>query len=105
MEFVLMKLVGQSIRPGSIFGILDKDNPGQLPPAPGGYWSDHGAMTEENFPFAAEAKQAIAKSGYFLVGTDAIERIGHAAPRGGTVKANKYRRFSVSNPAERVGDS
>ena len=38
----------------------------------------HGAMTEENFPFAAEAKQAIAKSGYFLVGTDAIETIGHA---------------------------
>jgi hypothetical protein len=67
MEFILMKLVGQGIRPGSIFGILDKDNPGQLPPAPGGYWSDHGAMTEENFPFAAEAKQAIAKSGYFLV--------------------------------------
>jgi hypothetical protein len=78
MEFILMKLVGQSIRPGSIFGILDKDNPGQLPPAPGGYWSDHGTMTDENFPFAAEAKQAIAKSGYFLVGTDAIETIGHA---------------------------
>jgi hypothetical protein len=78
MEFVLMKLVGQSIRPGSIFGILDKDNPGQLPPPPGGYWSDHGAMTEQNFPFAAEAKQAIAKSGYSLVGTDAIETIGHA---------------------------
>ena len=38
-------------------------------------------MTEENFPFAAEAKQAIAKSGYFLVGTDAIERIGHDVHR------------------------
>jgi hypothetical protein len=36
-------------------------------------------MTEENFPFAAEAKQAIAKSGYFLVGTDAVETIGRAA--------------------------
>ena len=81
MEFILMKLVGQSIRPGSIFGILDKDNPGQLPPAPGGRWSDHGTMTDENFPFAAEAKQAIAKSGYFLVGTDAIETIGHAVKR------------------------
>jgi len=33
MEFSLMKLVGQSIRPGSIFGILDKDNPrGASPP-------------------------------------------------------------------------
>jgi len=82
MEFILMKLVGQSIRPGSIFGILDKDNPGQLPPAPGGYWSDHGTMTEENFPFAVEAKQAIAKSGYFLVGTDAIETIGRSPRRG-----------------------
>jgi hypothetical protein len=39
-------------------------------------------MTEENFPFAAEAKHAIAKSGYFLVGTDAIETIGRAARRG-----------------------
>ena len=57
MEFILMKLVGQSIRPGSIFGILDKDNPGQLPPAPGGRWSDHGTMTDENFPFAAEANR------------------------------------------------
>jgi hypothetical protein len=57
MEFVLMKLVGQSIRPGSIFGILDKDNPGQLPPPPGGYWSDHGAMTEQNFPFARQNKR------------------------------------------------
>ena len=26
-------------------------------------------------------------------------------PPGGTVKANKYRRFSASNPARRVGDS
>jgi hypothetical protein len=25
--------------------------------------------------------------------------------RGGTVKANKYRPFSASNPAERLGDS
>jgi hypothetical protein len=82
MEFILLKLVGRSIRPGSIFGILDKDNPGQLPPAPGGYWSDHGTMTEENFPFAVEAKQAIAKSGYFLVGTDAIETIGRSPRRG-----------------------
>ena len=28
-----------------------------------------------------------------------------AAFRAGTVKANKYRLFSASNPAERVGDS
>ena len=35
-------------------------------------------MTEENFPFAVEAKQAIAKSEYFLVGTDAIETIGRS---------------------------
>ena len=63
MEFVLMKLVGTGVRPGSIFGILDKDNPGRLPRAPGGYWSDHGTMTDENFRFAAEAKRAIAKSG------------------------------------------
>jgi hypothetical protein len=65
MEFILMKLVGQSIRPGSIFGILDKDNPAQLPPAPGGYWSDHGTMTDENFPFAAEAKTGDRKEWIF----------------------------------------
>ena len=75
MEFVLMKLVGQSIRPGFIFGILDKDNPGQLPPPPSGYWSDHGAITEQNFPFAAEAKQAIAQQFECLWSLDSDETL------------------------------
>jgi hypothetical protein len=88
MEFLLMKLEGGNIMPDSIFGVLDNGNRGRLPPPPDGHWSDYSKVAEHDFRFAAAAKLAITKSGYFLVGTDAIE--GWGPPRPGTL-GRKFR--------------
>jgi hypothetical protein len=68
MEFVVMKLVGKSVKPNSIFGVLDKRNPGKLPRVAGTHWVDHETNDEGHAQFAAEAETAIATSGYFLMG-------------------------------------
>ncbi len=81
MEFLLMRLEGGAIMPDSIFGVLDNGNPGRLPPPLGGHWSEYSTVSEHDFKFAAPAKRAIAKGGYFLVGSDAIE--GWGLPRPG----------------------
>jgi hypothetical protein len=83
VEFVLMRLEGSSIMPDSIFGVLDNGHRGQLPPPPGGHWSEYSTVSEHDFKFAAAAKQAITNGGYFLVGSDAIE--GWGPPRPGAI--------------------
>ena len=88
MEFLLMKLEGDSIMPDSIFGVLDNGNRGRLPPPPGGHWSEYSTVSEHDFKFAAAAKRAITKGGYFLVGSDAIE--GWGLPRPGAL-GRKFR--------------
>jgi hypothetical protein len=88
MEFLLMKLEGGSIMPDSIFGVLDNGNRRRLPPPPDGHWSEYSTVAEHDFRFAAAAKLAITKNGYFLVGTDAIE--GWGVPRPGAL-GRKFR--------------
>lgn len=88
MEFLLMRLEGGSIMPDSIFGVLDNGNRGRLPPPPGGHWSEYSTVSEHDFKFAAAAKLAITKGGYFLVGSDAIE--GWGLPRPGAL-GRKFR--------------
>jgi hypothetical protein len=70
--FAVMKLVGKSVNPDSIFGVLDKGDPKVLPPISGAHWEDAGAMDESKCRFAAKAKAAIAATGYFIVGADGI---------------------------------
>jgi hypothetical protein len=88
VEFLLMRLEGSSIMPDSIFGVLDNRNRGQLPPPPGGHWSEYSTVSEHDFKFAAAAKRAITQGGYFLVGSDAIE--GWGLPRPGAL-GRKFR--------------
>jgi hypothetical protein len=88
VEFLLMRLEGSSIMPDSIFGVLDNGNRGQLPPPPGGHWSEYSAVSEHDFKFAAAAKRAITNGGYFLVGSDAIQ--GWGPPRPGAI-GRKFR--------------
>ena len=71
MQFAVMVWVGSndSAKMGSIFGIIDKANPGALPAlSPQGYWADFRSIDESKFQFAAEAKKAIAQHGYYLMG-------------------------------------
>ena len=88
MEFLLMRLEGDGIMPDSIFGVLDNENRGRLPPPPGGHWSKYSTVSEPDFKFAAAATRAIAKGGYLLVGSDAIE--GWGLPRPGAL-GRKFR--------------
>jgi hypothetical protein len=80
VEFLLMRLEGSSIMPDSIFGVLDNEHRGRLPPPPGGHWSEYDTVSENDFKFAAAAKRAITNGGYFLVGSDAIEGWGPPRP-------------------------
>jgi hypothetical protein len=71
MQFEVMVWVSSddSAKAGSIFGILDKANPGALPTLSSmGYWADFRSIDESEFKFAADAKKAIAKHGYYLMG-------------------------------------
>ena len=88
MKFLVMKLEGESVMADSIFAVLDNKNRGRLPPPPNGHWSDYSTVAERDFRFAAAAKLAITKSGYFLVGSDAIE--GWGLPRPGAL-GRKFR--------------
>jgi len=71
MQFAIMVWVSSddSARIGSIFGILDKANPGALPTlSPKCYWADFRSIDESKFKFAGDAKKAIAQHGYYLMG-------------------------------------
>ncbi len=71
MQFAVLAWVSSndSAKAGSIFGILDKVNPGALPAlSPNGYWTDFRSIDENKFKFATDAKKAIAQHGYYLMG-------------------------------------
>ena len=88
MEFLVMKLEGESVMANSIFGVLDNKRRGPLPPPPDGHWSEYSTVGEPDFRFAAAAKRAITKRGYFILGSDAIE--GWGPPRPGAI-GRKFR--------------
>jgi hypothetical protein len=67
MQFAIMQWLNNGASVGSIYGILDKDNPGQLPTlSRAGYWSDVREVDESQVPYAGEAKKSIAEHGYYL---------------------------------------
>jgi hypothetical protein len=69
MKFAIMAWVSSQARHASIFGVLDKDKPRQLPMlGPQGHWIDYRTIDESRFVFAAEAKQSIAANGFYLMG-------------------------------------
>ena len=69
MQFAVMTWVSDNVKVGSIFGVLDKDNPGDLPdPSSVGHWADFREIDESRAPWADEAKEAIAEHGYYLMG-------------------------------------
>jgi len=81
MQFAVLAWVSSndSAKAGSIFGILDKANPGALPAlSPNGYWADFRSIDENRFKFATDAKKAIAQHGYYLMGASVtiIEAFG-----------------------------
>ena len=61
-------LVGKGVEPDTVFGVLDKADPGHLPLVTGGYWLDHLSIDETRFKFRAPAKASIAANGYYLMG-------------------------------------
>jgi hypothetical protein len=71
MQFAILVWVGadDSAKAGSIFAVVDKDNPGS-PPAlsPRGYWDEFRLIDESKFKFAADARNAISQHGYYLMG-------------------------------------
>ena len=71
MQFAVMVWVnsGDSAKMGTVFGVLDKSNPGALPIlSPQGYWAEYRYVEESRFKIAADAKKAIAQHGYYLLG-------------------------------------
>ena len=81
MQFAVMVWVSSndSAKTGSIFGILDKANPGALLTlSPNGYWADFQSIDDSRFKFATDAKTAIAQHGYYLMGASVttIEAFG-----------------------------
>ena len=85
MQFAILTWVSSndSAKAGSIFGILNKANPGALPTlSPNGYWADFRSIDENRFKFAADAKKAIAQHGYYLMGASVttIEAFGEPPP-------------------------
>ena len=71
MQFAIMLWTSPHAKPSSIYGVLDRERPGQLPlPSPdGGHWSDYRTVSEAQFKLAEAAKQSIAAVGYYLVGS------------------------------------
>ena len=69
MQFAVMTWVSDNVKVGSLFGIVDKDKPGQLPtPSAAGHWADFKEIDESRAPWADDAKEAIAEHGYYLMG-------------------------------------
>lgn len=74
MQFAIMVWTSgdDSAKAGSIFGVMDAANPAALPSLSlNGSWSDFRSIDESKFKFAGEAKAAIARHGYFLMGASA----------------------------------
>jgi hypothetical protein len=69
MEFSIMAWSSGNVLNSSIFGVIDKANPGKLPSiSDRGFWESYRTIREDRFKFAAEAKRSIAERGYYLIG-------------------------------------
>jgi hypothetical protein len=71
MRLAIKTWVAVSDNPQSaaLFGVLDADNPGNLPiPSSDGHWDDVKTVKEREFHLKDDAKAAIAKQGYYLFG-------------------------------------
>jgi hypothetical protein len=69
MQFAVMTWVSEHAKSGSIFGVLDKNNPDNLPSiSPNGHWEYFMTIDETGFRFAAEAQTSIAMHGFYLIG-------------------------------------
>ena len=70
MEFAVMVWNSENVRARSIFGVVDKAKPGQLPDrlSKDGHWEDYLVIDESRCPYAAAAKKAIDAQGYYLIG-------------------------------------
>jgi hypothetical protein len=53
---------------GTLFGILNAEVPGVLPVISGGHWEDYSIINDGTFRLAEEAKNAINRHGYYLLG-------------------------------------
>jgi hypothetical protein len=57
MEFSIMVWSSGNVLGSSIFGVIDKANPGKLPTiSDRGHWESYRTIREDRFNFAAEAK-------------------------------------------------
>jgi hypothetical protein len=53
----------------SIFGVIDKADPGKLPSiSDRGFWESCRTIREDRFKLAVEVKRSIAERGYYLIG-------------------------------------
>jgi len=70
MDFAIMVWSSANVQASSIYGVLDKASPGQLPNiSDKGNWVDlKTTVPEDRFNDAASAKKSIADVGYYLIG-------------------------------------
>jgi hypothetical protein len=70
MEFSIMAWSSGNVLKSSIFGVIDKANPGNNLPSISdkGHWESYRTIREDRFKFAVEAKKSIAERGYYLIG-------------------------------------
>lgn len=69
MEFAIMVWSSGNVLGSSVFGVVDKADPGKLPSiSDKGSWQSYRTIREDRFKFAAEAKRSIAERGYYLIG-------------------------------------
>jgi hypothetical protein len=82
MKFAIMVWTSGNVRSGSIFGVLDAENPGTLPQglSKAGHWADYRTVDESRCPFADEAKKAIAAQGYYLMGAGVSVEAAFGSP-------------------------
>ena len=81
MDFAVWVWVSEVAKTTSIFGVVDAANPGQLPQiSQKGHWAEYRRPREDRFPSAADAKAAIAKDGYYLMGASVTVREAFGPP-------------------------
>lgn len=69
MQFAVLMWVSDNTKVGSVFGVVDDDKRGPLPnPSAGGHWAGFRTIDDTRFKFAEDAKRAIARHGYYLMG-------------------------------------
>jgi hypothetical protein len=69
MQFAIMAWTSDDSMVSSVFGVIDRKNPGKLPMISSkGHWAEFRTIDEGRFKFAEEAKKAIAAYGYYLIG-------------------------------------